>query len=305
MTNKIRTVIPLLAVVVLLSGCAEYKRYAYTSRTTPIADATIRPQAAGVEVEMDFARHVTATSDIHSTRAEAIDNAKYLCLQNNHIDVLVDPIFNVEQVSSGYRATVQAYAGMYKTVSTGVAAFQENEISMEAIEKYKLLNDPSFAQHYYKQFEPEQHITTYNILTDGGERTPKEDLNNAPSKEKSKSLVIQQPTTQPTTTSATSSRINPKYDYKKAKNLYDTGWSFMGAGAALLVGGGALLGTTGGETMEALSISYLAIGAASMVYVGIPMVCVGAYRMKRAPNSPKNNLAVGVTNNGIGMALTF
>lgn len=300
MTNKIRTIIPLLAVVALLSSCAQFKQYAYTSRTAPISNTTVAPQTKGVEVEMDFARHVTATSEVLPTEAEAIAHAKYLCLQNNHIDVLVDPIFHVEKMASGYRAIVHGYAGMYKTASTGAYAVQESEISMENIEKYKLLSDPSFAQHYYKQFEPEKHITTYNISAGGNERVLPVVTTSEPEKNAPKSLIIQ--AAAPTDPKI----VNPKFDYYKAKKLSASGWGFFTMGALFLGLGGGMLGGSGNS--DGLMISgavFMGVGAASMLYVGVPMICVGSYRMRRAPNRPKAEIAVGGTNNGLGMALKF
>lgn len=301
MTNKIRTIIPLLAVVALLSGCAEYKQYAYTSRTTPISGTTIQPQTQGVEVEMDFARRVTATSEVLPTEAEAIAHAKYLCLQNNHIDVLVDPIFHVEKMASGYRAIVQGFAGMYKTASTGAYAVQESGISKENIEKYKLLNDPSFAQHYYKQFEPEKHITTYNITAGGSERVLPVVTNPEPAKTAPQSLVIQN-----AGTPSDPNLVNPKFDYYKAQRLSTTGWSFFTLGAVFMGVGAGLLGASeNNSTMVAMGASFMGFGGASMLYVGVPMIAVGSYRMKRAPNKPKKEIAVGGTNNGLGMMLKF
>ena len=301
MTNKIRTIIPVLAAVWLMSGCAQFKQYAYTSRTTPISGTSIMPQTSGVEVELDFARHVTATSEVLPTEAEAIAHAKYLCLQNNHIDVLVDPIFHVEKMASGYRATVQGYAGMYKTVPTGVYAVQEGNIPMESIEKYKLLNDPSFAQYYYKQFEPERHITTYNISTGGSERAVPVVQDNPESGSTVKSYVIQD-AVQPTDPKV----MNPKFDYNKARRLNSAGWGFFTAGAIFTGLGAGLLGGSGGN--DGLTVAGAVLtgaGAASMLYVAVPMICVGSYRMKRAPNKPKKEIAVGGMNNGLGMALKF
>ena len=73
-------------------------------------------------------------------------------ITNNNIDVIVDPIMKIErdpfQLQKKYKATIIGYAGTYKVAKAGVDAVKEYK--KEDIEKYKLLTDPKFAQHYYK-----------------------------------------------------------------------------------------------------------------------------------------------------------
>lgn len=115
--------------------------------------APIHSKHVSAEVVVDFNRKVIATSDYCLTKNDAIREAEYLCIIKNGIDVIVDPIFKLEyaptELKRKHRATVIGFAGVYKKVPTGVDAVVGYD--MEDVEKYKMLTDPSFPQHYYNQ----------------------------------------------------------------------------------------------------------------------------------------------------------
>ena len=138
-----------LMLAFVLTGCSTYQ---YSARTVGVNRKDIHTKEVAVEVVPDYSRKVTATSEYQATKNDAIKEAEYLCITQNKIDVVVDPIMKIERdpfhLQKKYKATIIGYAGTYKVAKAGVDAVKEYK--KEEIEKYKLLTDPKFAQHYYK-----------------------------------------------------------------------------------------------------------------------------------------------------------
>lgn len=142
-----------------LIGCSSYS---YTSRSTSINEFTVQSNSPAADVEIDYKHKVTASSDYQKFPAQAKQNALYKCILENNIDVVVDPIFQMEQRGmSNYRATIHGFAGYYKEGKTGIDATVEKKYTKEDIEKYLLLTDPSFYQYYYAKDKG----NVYNIKT--------------------------------------------------------------------------------------------------------------------------------------------
>ena len=141
-------VLALGGIMLMQVSCSSYS---YTSRSTDVRQRVINSSQATADLEINFQKKVTASSDWQKTPKQAMQHAIYQCIMNNNIDVVVDPIFQVETRSmTGSRATVTGFAGNYKL---GVNAFQEvidKNYKQEDIEKYLLLTDPNFAQYYYQ-----------------------------------------------------------------------------------------------------------------------------------------------------------
>lgn len=301
----------------LITGCTTYS---YTSRSTSIRPNTISSKSVGAEIDVDFSRKVTATSDAQVLKNDAINDAQYKCITENNIDVIVDPIykfeFNMFQ-KKAYIATVTGYAGTYKKASVGVDAVVEKQYTIEDIEKFKLITDPSFYPYYYRKNQG--NVTNYFINSDG-----------TVSEAQPMSMMIQ-PTQVPEKAmkKAMSTKI---YDYNKSKKLRDAGIGMFSAGVAEL---GILFPTLLAcsnsswreydfyrDTWDAYGHSYskeadeyynksiaqeitswvfCGLGCVSIVS-GIPMWAVGQHRMK---NARAAQLSVGGTKDGLGMRLTF
>ena len=77
-----------LLLSMFLASCTTYQ---YTGRQTNIRNRSIdgTEQRAGIKV--DYNKRVTATSNYQLTRSDAINEAEFLCIQNEKIDVVVDP----------------------------------------------------------------------------------------------------------------------------------------------------------------------------------------------------------------------
>jgi hypothetical protein len=140
-------------------GCTTYS---YTSRSTSVNQRVINSSQATADMDINYKKKVTATSDFQKFPNQAKQQAIYQCIMNNDIDVLVDPIFQVEnRPITGYRATVTGFAGYYKEGMNGLDEVIDKKYKKEDIEKSLLLTDPSFLQYYYQK--PSGNGNVYNI----------------------------------------------------------------------------------------------------------------------------------------------
>lgn len=158
----------LFAFVPLFVACSSPSTFTYTSRSNDVKNREISADGQKTHVNVDYSRKVTATSDPQVSRAEAIEEAQFKCIQQYGIDVVVDPIYKTEFRSdrpAPYVVTVIGFAGNYVREEAPVDEFLAKNYSVEDIEKYRLLADPSFAKYYYNV--PSGDVTNYYI--NGGE----------------------------------------------------------------------------------------------------------------------------------------
>lgn len=136
------------AIVLVQSGCTSYS---YTSRSTRVNQNDIYASEQVADVTVDYKKKITATSDFQKFPNQAKQQAIYQCIMDNGVDVIVDPIFKIEnRPITGYRATVTGFAGYIKTGKKEIDRMIESGYSLEDIEKYLLMTDPSFYQYYYQ-----------------------------------------------------------------------------------------------------------------------------------------------------------
>lgn len=270
--------------------------YSYTSRSTSINQNAMNSKSLGAEVDVDFSRKVTATSEAQVLKIDAINEAQYRCITENNIDVVVDPIYKIEFnmfQKKAYKATVVGYAGTYKQVPTGIDAVVEKNYKVEDIEKYKLITDPSFYKYYYQK-DPVQggDVTNYYINSNGNGSAP------TMTKSQPTSMMIR-PMVVPKDVQA---KVTKTFDYRKSKQLRDAGIGMFSTGVAELGFVFPMMLCLGREreTFEA-SWFFCALGSASIIS-GIPMWAVGSHRMKKASDP---QLSIGGTKDGLGMRLTF
>lgn len=303
--------------VLMLAGivCSSCSTYQYTSRHVDVLRRSIRTsdQMAGIDVNFD--KHVTATSDYQLTRKDAIEQAEFMCIENSKIDVVVDPIVKVEynpfKAKMRYKATIVGFSGTYKPAPTVLD--KSKEYTLEDIEKYKLLTDPNFPQYYYNSAEGDN----YYFGTGGV------------SQEKKSSLIVKDVVKQ----AAKRQRAPKSFDYNKSKQLRDAGIGLtvggvvtcIGIGVGCFIGGqnARVWHSTGGyndydyytgtttwrntgyygqnDKAVASGIAFMTIGGAAAVS-GIIMAAVGGSRMKKVRNT---DISFNAGANGIGVGLTF
>ncbi len=296
-----------LIMAVVLTGCSTFQ---YSSRSVDVRNRNIGTKETAAEVVADYGRVVTATSDYQVSKSEAIREAEYRCIMENKIDVVVDPVFKVElsplSLSKKYRATITGYAGMYKQAPAGVDAVKS--YSKEEIEKYKLLTDPSFPQYYYNNGTGD----SYYINSSTGQAVKA--VGNGLT-----SLAI--------APKAKTPKAPKQFDFFKAKKVrnFGIGLTIAGAVSMLAIGVPCLTNASGyaysdytysdyndyyyggynytfNESMHSAGIAFTVMGTIASV-AGIPMWCVGSYRMKKSGSNAK--VSVGGTSRGVGLRLNF
>ena len=138
----------LLLMSIIFTSCSSYQ---YSARQINVLRQSIGSHEQMANINVDYTKQVTATSEYQLTRQDAIEEAEFLCIQHFKIDVVVDPIVKVEynpfKLKKRYKATVIGFAGMYKEAPTMLD--KSKEYTLEEIEKYKLLTDPTFPLYYY------------------------------------------------------------------------------------------------------------------------------------------------------------
>lgn len=273
------------ALMLTMSSCSTFQ---YTARQVDVNGRNLssKQQAAGLQI--DFNRQVTATSEYQVSKKDAMKEAEFKCLQENKIDVIVDPVFKFEynplHFKTRWKATVVGYAARYEEKPAGVDATKP--YTREEIENYRLLTDPTFPMYFYN------HGTGDNYY-----------FNSVAPKKKSEmgSLVVQD-------VLAPQTPIN--FDYKKSKTLRDTGIGTTCAGVVsmLVIGLPCMLVPSDYDRyrfsdgqIEA-GISFLTIGGAAIV-AGIPMWCVGSHRMKKSNNTL--DFSVGTSGTGLSVGVKF
>lgn len=307
---------------VLLLSClwmTSCTTYSFMGRQVDVRGRNIDMEEQMAGVVVDYSRTVTATSEYQLTKRDAIAEAEYKCIQSSKIDVVVDPMYQVEynpfKIKMRYKATIVGFAGKYEQRPNKLD--NTKQYSTEEIEKYKLLTDPNFPQYYYRT---DAEGDNYFFNSPGDHPQPV----------KGSSVVIKNP--------------NPKkaakpvkaYDYNKAIQLRNGGCGLMAAGVvmALPIALPCYYATetrtenytereysynkwsgkttsylvhrtrsyeAPNESAQAAGIAFMVIGAASFV-ASIPMIAVGADRAKKAQ---KADVSLNVGGNGLGVKVTF
>lgn len=311
---------------VLLLSCmwmTSCTTYSFMGRQVDVRGRNIDMEEQMAGVVVDYSRTVTATSEYQLTKRDAIAEAEFKCIQSSKIDVVVDPIYQVEynpfKIKMRYKATIVGFAGKYEQRPNKLD--NTKQYSTEEIEKYKLLTDPNFPQYYYRT---DAEGDNYFFNSPGDHPQPV----------KGSSVVIQ--------------NVKPKkaakpvkeYDYNKAIQLRNGGCGLMAAGVlmALPIALPCYFATetvtrtetytdynytynsftkkwsnnpvtktrsyteeVTNESAQAAGIAFMVIGAASFV-ASIPMIAVGADRAKKAQ---KADVSLNVGGNGLGVKVTF
>lgn len=290
-------------VALVMSSCSTYS---YTSRTVHVDRQPVGQMDNYVNLDIDYNRQLTATSNFQSTRNAAIEEAYRMAIMDNHIDVLVDPIYEVRfdwwRVKNRFKAVVNGFAATYREAETPIDQMKEKNYSMEDIEKFKMLTTDDFYKYYYRQGD----VYNYNIKTTET-AAPKRSLLISPISEKSKRPVTVK-----------------NYDYEKSLQLRNAGIYTAAAGVVSLLGIGVpcyMAGLNDSKMARSYSGSstsmnyrttadqkivsgavFMAFGCAGIV-AGIPMLAVGQVRMNKSNTNAE--FSVGITPSQAGMRVKF
>lgn len=279
--------LPLIVLSLVLASCSTYQ---YTARQTEVRQRPIDAKEQLNSITVNYDKQVTATSDYQMTKKDAIAEAEFRCIEDEKIDVVVDPIFKVEynpfKFKRRFKATIVGFAGKYKEEPNRLD--DSKKYTLEEIEKFKLLYDANFPQYYYqKSNEGDRYFFNSGA--------PK--LNENPKS----SILLPKNSMSPR-----AYLPNQTYDLKKSKAIRNAGICCMVGGAVLCVGIGVpMLVRAQTDGAVGAGIAFMCIGAVSAVYAGIPLLTVGQIRVDRAKRTEYKDITLNSGTNGIGLGFTL
>lgn len=122
--KMIKKIAYFILVITLFSSCLSYN---YTHRTGEIpypANLGIKNSFV-VDVDIDLNKKVTASSQNHADKQDALDEAYYNCITQNDIDIVIHPIYKLTKIKfpiftflNKYRYEIHGYSGYYKNPTT-------------------------------------------------------------------------------------------------------------------------------------------------------------------------------------------
>jgi hypothetical protein len=134
-----------LPFVIFLDSCQVNKNlhYDYYIRTAEIGANSITQTPVVCDLNVDFTKRITASSRAHTgkDRAEkARDEAYFNALVNNNVDVIVSPIYQIEQTDKEATAIVYGFAGVYTNQRAKYKALEEvQSLDSSSFYKYELV----------------------------------------------------------------------------------------------------------------------------------------------------------------------
>ncbi len=155
--------IQILAVAVLAMVTTGCTTYSYTSRSVSIAQSMdVQPTTTLVDVKPDFNKRVNVTSSWCKSLEEAMGEVKYKAINDNNIDIVVDPIYKTQIHGKRCQVTLTGFAGYYINPRTTLENIKQLEnVDKADIEKYLILQqNPQIIQYLYDT--KEGNVVTIN-----------------------------------------------------------------------------------------------------------------------------------------------
>jgi len=138
----------LLTMLIAISSC---KITEHTTRSVDIDKTDIIMSPMIVDIHPDFSKKVCVRSNYCRTKEEAVQEARYRAIMEDSIDIVVDPIVQIEDRAityKRYRATITGFAGYYENARTIYEDIEQNKnLSREEIEKYLILHKPEVLRY--------------------------------------------------------------------------------------------------------------------------------------------------------------
>ena len=288
----------LLLLGVMMSSCTTYQ---YTSRHTDIHRRSIEPKEQRASIQVNYDKKVTATSGYQPTLKGAIADAEFKCIEEQKIDVVVDPVYRVEfhpyRLTNKYRVTVIGFAGSYKDEPSLLE--ESKNYTLEDIEKFKLLYDPSFMPFYYQKNLPAGGDIHNYYIKSGAAPAHAPAVAPALQPKNGTSMMLKNEPMRP---------IEPMDPIKmfKAKKLRNAGCGVMAAGVAVCLGAGLPMLICADDEMVSIvgGLTLISAGAAAGAS-GIIMASVGGARYNKAKQAQRMDITLNSGKNGLGIGLTF
>jgi hypothetical protein len=136
------TLLALVAIVLLATSCSK-NFYSHRSVNVERKDFMVTPVVADINV--DFTKKYTATSTKQKSVNAAKDMAYYKAVTENNIDVLVDPIYNIEQTDKilfwggKVTASISGFGAKYTTTKKLNDVVRDYNMDSNTIKNFKNL----------------------------------------------------------------------------------------------------------------------------------------------------------------------
>jgi hypothetical protein len=125
--------------LVALNSCSSV---AYSYRAVDVNKKNLITQEVVVDVKLDVKNKISSTSSKRKSVNEAIDEAYYKAIVDNNIDVVVDPIFEVNTTGK-----ILFFGGKSVAKLTGFGARYENPRNkLEAVKELKTIDTTDVAK---------------------------------------------------------------------------------------------------------------------------------------------------------------
>lgn len=138
---------------IALSSCTIYQ---YTGRDASINRQNIQATPTIVDVKADFTKRVNTTSNWQRTAEQAMEECKYLAITANNIDIVVDPIYQIQvrphKIRKKFKATLTGFGGYYINSRNPMEDMNLiKNFTREEIENYLLLHQSEMMLPYLYQ----------------------------------------------------------------------------------------------------------------------------------------------------------
>ena len=133
-----------VAILLFATSCSR-SFYSHHSVNIERKDFMATPVVADISV--DFSKKVSATSDKKKTVNAAKDQAYYRAVTGNNIDVLVDPIYNIEQTDKilfwggKVTASISGFGAKYTNARKLNEVVREYNMDTSSVKNFKKLYD--------------------------------------------------------------------------------------------------------------------------------------------------------------------
>lgn len=153
----------------LFASCTVYQ---YTGRDAAINRQNIQATPTIVDVKADFTKRVSATSDWQRTKEDAMAQARYKAITENKIDIVVDPIYEIQfrahKARKKYKVTMTGFAGSYTNARTPIEDIETiKQYTREEIENYLLLHQSELILPYLYQQQTGDVINVHSDHSKG------------------------------------------------------------------------------------------------------------------------------------------
>lgn len=155
MKKNIFTFVAVIIAVLLFTSC---KSVSYQARNVDVINRNIVSSPTVVDINVDLTKRVSYSDQYFVKYPQAIGKnqveecalqaARYNCIMQNNIDVVVDPVYKISfKGKNKAKIELTGIAGYYKdprSIYNDVKSFEK--IDMETVKKYLYFNNPTLIQ---------------------------------------------------------------------------------------------------------------------------------------------------------------